>query len=89
MPWILKLTNQKVSFLLKILDEKKSVGPDGLSTRKVSNEIADPLTKLYNKFLQTAAGVFPTDWKRCNMTPVYKGGQVIFLEISNQYLELH
>ena len=51
------------------------MGPDGLSARflkEVSDEIVDPLTKLFNKSLQT--GVFPNEWKRCNVTPVHKGG---------------
>ena len=69
------IDQSRVSFLLKNLDEKKSVGPDGLSARflkEVSDEIVDPLTKLYNKSLQT--GVFPNEWKHCNVTPVHKGG---------------
>ena len=63
------------------------MGPDGLSARflkEVSDEIVDPLTKLYNKSLQT--GVFPNEWKRCNVTPVHKGGASVFLGIIAQYL---
>ena len=51
------------------------MGPDGLSARflkEVSDEIVGPLTKLYNRSLQS--GVFPTEWKRCNVTPIHKGG---------------
>ena len=69
------IDRSRVLFLLKNLDEKKSVGPDGLSARflkEVSDEIVDPLTKLFNKSLQT--GVFPNEWKHCNVTPVHKGG---------------
>lgn len=64
-----------VLHLLQNLDEKKSMGPDGISARflkEVAAEVVDPLTMLYNKSLKT--GVFPDDWKRCNVTPVHKGG---------------
>ena len=50
--------------LLQNLDEKKSIGPDGISARffrEVAVEVLDPLTMLYNKSLKT--GVFPDDWK--------------------------
>ena len=69
------IDQSRVSFLLKNLNEKMSVGSDGLSVRflkEVSDEIMNPLTKLFNKSLQT--GVFPNEWKRCNVTPVHKGG---------------
>ena len=61
--------------LLKKLDVKKSTGPDGLSAsflKQVAEEIAVPLTYLYNKSLST--GSFPEGWKKSNVTPVHKGG---------------
>ena len=63
--------------LLCALDVKKAVGPDGLSARflkEIAKEITVPLTKLFNKSLET--GVFPSDWKHCNVTPVHKSGPV-------------
>ena len=47
---------------LNSLDVSKSTGPDGLSTRflkAISNEIAEPLTRLYNYSLRT--GIIPSD----------------------------
>ena len=41
---------------LSLLDTTKATGPDGLSVRflkEISNEIAEPLTALYNESLQT------------------------------------
>ena len=35
-------------------------------------EVGDPLTMLFNFCLRN--GVFPGDWKQCNVTPVHKGG---------------
>ena len=61
--------------MLKNLDVKKSVGPDGISARflkEIAAEITNPLTKLFNKSLET--GVFPCEWKRSNVTPVFKSG---------------
>ena len=64
------IDRSRVLFLLKNLDEKVSGARWSLS--RFSDEIVDPLTKLFNKSLQT--GVFPNEWKRCNVTPVHKGG---------------
>jgi len=40
--------------------------------REVANEIAEPLTKLYNESLHT--GIIPKDWKQSHITPIHKGG---------------
>jgi len=61
--------------LLTHLDVKKSVGPDSISAKffnKIAEEISGPLTKLFNKSPET--GVFPSKWKPCNVTPVFKSG---------------
>lgn len=61
--------------LLHHLDVRKSVGPDGLSARflkVVAEQIVTPLTKIYNKSLES--GVVPQSWKCSNVTPVHKGG---------------
>ena len=71
------VSTSSVYSLLCALDEKKAVGPDGLSARflrEIAGEITVPLTILFNKSLET--GVFPGDWKRCNVTPVHKSGPV-------------
>ena len=69
------VSSSSVYSMLCALDEKKAVGPDGLSARflkEIANEITVPLTKLFNKSLET--GIFPNDWKHCNVTPVHKSG---------------
>jgi len=43
-----------------------------LFLKQVAEEIAVPLTYLYNKSLST--GSFPEGWKKSNVTPVHKGG---------------
>ena len=57
------------------MDTIKATGPDGLSAcflKEISNEIAEPLTALYNESLQT--GVIPLEWKKSHITPMHKGG---------------
>ena len=54
---------------------RKSTGPDDLSSRflkEVANEIAEPLTSLFNYSLQQK--VVPSAWKRSHIMPVHKGG---------------
>ena len=61
--------------LLSYLDSRKFVGPDGLSARflkEVAEQIVNPLTKIYNKSLES--GAVPQSWKCSNVTPAHKGG---------------
>ena len=63
--------------LVSSFPQKKAVGPDGLSARflrEIAEEITVLLTKLFDKFLET--GMFPGDWKCCNVTPFHKSGPV-------------
>ena len=62
----------EVTLLLRNLNVKKSIGPDGISLQKVAEEIAVPLSFLYNKSLDV--GLVPIAWKRSNVTPIHKGG---------------
>ena len=53
----------------------KSTGSDGFSARlfgEVAVEVAEPLSAIFNKSLQS--GVVPFAWKKSNVTPVHKGG---------------
>jgi len=64
-----------VMSLLKRLDVRKAVGPDGFSAsflKKIAPEIVFPLTLLYNKSL--SSGTIPLEWKKCNVTPIHKSG---------------
>ena len=40
--------------------------------KAISDEIAEPLTWLYNDFLHS--GIISSDWKRSHITPAHKGG---------------
>uniref|UniRef100_M3XHM8 Reverse transcriptase domain-containing protein n=1 Tax=Latimeria chalumnae TaxID=7897 RepID=M3XHM8_LATCH len=53
----------------------KSQGPDGMHPRvlkELSNEISGALAVIFQKSLET--GVVPKDWRRANVTPIYKKG---------------
>ena len=59
-----RITISTVLSHLSTLDVSKSTGPDGLSAaflREVANEIAAPLTNLYNQLLLD--GCIPVGWK--------------------------
>ena len=71
-----RVTVSTVLSHLSTLDVSKSTRPDGLSAaflREVANEIAVPLTNLYNQSLLD--GFIPVGWKQSHITPVYKGGE--------------
>jgi len=60
---------------LKKLREDKSPGVDELSPRflfMVQDAVVHPLQLIFNETLRT--GVVPEDWKRANVTPIYKHG---------------
>ena len=69
-----KLTRAMVAKVLRsLLNELKSVGPDGVSPRLLKHcakELARPLTNLFQKV--TRAAEFPKSWKVARVTPVYK-----------------
>jgi len=81
-PLILK-TNQQLELIqtneeevlkcIKNLDIKKASGPDGISNRLLKNTvtaITKPLSKLFN--LSLSSGKFPSQWKKANVSPIYK-----------------
>ena len=58
------------------IDPSKAFGPDDIPGRLLKEgapwRLAEPLTQLYNLSLQS--GVLPRDWRRANVTPVFKKG---------------
>ena len=70
------ITCQGVENLLTKLDPSKATGPDGISPRilkTLAKETAPILTTIFRHSLKT--GCVPTQWKKANVTPVYKKGE--------------
>ena len=55
------------------LNPSKNPGPDGISSLLLKNlapQISSSITYIFNKTLND--GIFPSKWKDCNLTPVFK-----------------
>ena len=70
------VTENEVLTVLRKLNIHKAMGPDGLPNhllKLIADQITPSLTILFNLCLDN--GTFPDQWKKANITPVYKKGQ--------------
>ena len=67
-------TNEnEVESLLRRINTNKSSGPDGIGNwvlKHCAKPLSFPYSKLFNKSFET--GIFPSQWKRENVCPVFK-----------------
>ncbi|KAF1556515.1 hypothetical protein FQV20_0001978, partial [Eudyptula albosignata] len=69
------IQEEAVNDLLRHLDARKSMGPDGIHPRvlrELVEELAKPLSIIYQQSWLT--GEVPDDWRLANVTPTYKKG---------------
>ena len=72
---IFEFTVEETYNVLLSLDVNKSVGPDGISNRMLRDTAYSSsvsLTDIFNYSLKT--GIFPSDWKKANVSPIFKKG---------------
>ena len=66
---------EEISKILSSLNEWKAMGPDGIHPavlKNCSKEVATPLRIIFQSTIDQ--GKLPTDWKRANVTPIFKKG---------------
>jgi len=72
----IKVTVPGVLKLLKSLNPNKACDPDNIGPRllrELSEQITSPLTTIFQQSLHD--GIVPEDWRKANITPVFKKGQ--------------
>ncbi|KFQ18369.1 hypothetical protein N331_11828, partial [Merops nubicus] len=70
------IQEEMVSNLLHLLDECRSIGPDGIHPR-VPRELAEVVTKPLSIIYQQSwlTGEVQAGWRLASVTPIYKKGQ--------------
>ena len=71
-----EITEDEVLEVISHLNVNKSIGYDNISNKMLKlalPHICVPLTYIFNASL--ASGKYPEQWKRANVTPVYKNGK--------------
>ena len=65
---------QEINNILKTLDGRRAMGPDGVSgwiLKECRDELKD---KLHSTYSSINHGTVPQDWKRADIVPLFKGG---------------
>ena len=69
-------SSEDVTRRLKSLKPTSAPGPDGIHPRllkECANELGQPLSIIFNRSMEE--GILPDDWKKTNVTPIFKKGK--------------
>ena len=69
------ITDNEIKDLLLGIDTNKAHGPDKISTRMIhlcGSSLVRPLKIIFMNIIHT--GIFPSSWKKANVTPIHKKG---------------
>ena len=72
--WEIKINREEIK-MMKELDKKKSIGPNGISgyiLKDYIQDMAEPIHGIIKCSLKT--GKVPKEWKRVDLMPIYKNG---------------
>ena len=67
------ITDNEIKLLLQNINTSKATGPDNISAKMLkmcSDPLVAPIKIIFLNILKT--GIFPSQWKRANVTPVHK-----------------
>ena len=69
----LTITDDEIKLLLKNIDTSKATGPDNISAKMLKmcgDSLVAPIKIIFLNIIKT--GIFPSQWKKANVTPVHK-----------------
>ena len=73
--WEIRISREEIEEMVKELDERKAIGPDGVSgyiLKGCRQEIAKPIHDINECSIKT--GKVPKEWRRADLMPIYKNG---------------
>ena len=75
---MINIESADMFYKIMSLKDGKAPGDDGIIPeflKRVACEISEPLAILYNK--SVTEGIVPQEWKRANITPLFKGAPAL------------
>ena len=73
--WEIRINREEIKEIMKELDERKTIGPDGISgyiLKECKQEMAESIHDIIECSFKTRE--VPKEWKKADITPIYKNG---------------
>ena len=73
--WEIRISREEIEEMMKELDERKAIGPDGVSgyiLKECRQEMAEPIHDIIECSIET--GKVLKEWRRADIMPIYKNG---------------